>query len=185
MNIDDTIREVERLYKSVTGSDVPPERETPFATIPPEVDPQRYVEAQVERLTQLLASQATLGRAPMMTRPTMGGPTTGTGGFSPPLSVFDGEKERVYRLDVPGVRREDIEVSLAGGALVIRGKRTLEPENGLRVRWRETHEGRFERVMPLPRGVGDDELRVSLKDGCLEIRVPLRADAEPITLEIQ
>lgn len=177
MNIDDTIREVERLYKSVTGSDVPPEGESPFAAIPPEVDPQRYVEAQVERLTQLLASQPGLARAP--------GTSTLTTSFVPPLTVFDGEKERVYRLDVPGVRRKDVEVSLASGALVVRGTRSLDHEDGLRPRWRETHEGRFERVMPLPRGVGDDELRVSLKDGCLEIRVPLRAPAEPVTLEIQ
>lgn len=183
MNIDDTIREVERLYQSVTGNEVPPESETPFATIPPEVDPQRYVEAQVERLTQLLGSQPGMGVSP--TAPMATTTRLGATAFVPPLSVLDGEKERVYRLDVPGVRRKDVEVSLMNGALVVRGMRAFEPEEGLRLRWRETHEGRFERVMPLPRGVDEDELRVSLKDGCLEIRVPLRAPAEPVTLEIQ
>lgn len=180
MNIDDTIREVERLYQSVTGNEVPPDGETPFAAIPPEVDPQRYVEAQVERLLHMLGTSSSAGprQAPPMTHGAQAS-------FVPPLSVFDGEKERVYRLDLPGVRRKDVEVSLMGGALVVRGTRTPELDEGLRARWREAPEGRFERMMPLPRSVADDELRVSLKDGCLEIRVPTKAPAEPVTLEIQ
>src|SRR5690554_1750708 len=123
MNIDDTIREVERLYQSVTGNEVPPESETPFATIPPEVDPQRYVEAQVERLTQLLGSQPGMGVSP--TAPMATTTRLGATAFVPPLSVLDGEKERVYRLDVPGVRRKDVEVSLMNGALVVRGMRAF------------------------------------------------------------
>lgn len=166
MNIDDTIREVERLYRSVTGSDVPPESEAPYAAIPPEVDPQRYVESQVERLTHMLASEANgaaRGAQPM------------TSTFVPPLSVMEEDKERVYRLDVPGVRRKDVEVSLEEGALVVRGERAEEHEEGAVLRWREAPAGRFERVLPLPRNVDDDELSVSMKDGCLEIRVPMKA----------
>ncbi len=170
--MDNTIREVERLYQSITGSDVPPEGESAFAAIPPEVDPQRYVEAQVERLMALLGDDA--GASPRA-----------MASFVPPLSVMDGEKERVYRLDVPGVQRKDIEVSLVGGALVVRGRRERAGASGQTLRWREAPEGSFERVMPLPRSVDDDELRVSLKDGCLEIRVPTRAAAAPVTLEIQ
>lgn len=167
MNIDDTIREVERLYKSVTGSDVPPEGDAPYAAIPPEVDPQRYVESQVERLTHMLASDANGGAS--APRP----PTTAT--FAPPLSVIEHESVRVYLLDVPGVRRKDVEVSLERGALVVRGERVEEREDGATLRWRETPTGRFERVVALPHNVDEEELSVSLKDGCLEIRVPLKA----------
>ena len=150
MNIDDkianTIREVERLYQSVTGSDVPPEGETAFAAIPPEVDPQRYVEAQVERLTQMLGSDVNGAPRPLTT-------------FAPPLSVFDNERERVYRLDVPGVQRKDIEVSLVNGVLLVKGRRG------------EAHGLRMTRVR-MPRLDADVlEVHLSRPGGGLALRV--------------
>lgn len=172
MNIDDTIREVERLYKSVTGMDAPPVEEDPYAAIPPEVDPQLHVEAQVERLTQLLAASA----------PEQGRSTA----FTPPLSVFEGEGERVFRLDLPGVRRDDVEVALVEGALVVKGHRQTGPEEeGLEGRWHEAPRGRFERMMPLPWNASDEELDVSMKDGCLEIRVPTKGTTSSRTIEIR
>jgi HSP20 family protein len=170
MNIDDTIREVERLYRSVTGTDAPPPSEQPYAAIPAEVDPQRYVEAQVERLSHMLgAAGRSEPRAPR---------------YTPALAVYEGEDERVYRLDVPGVRRADVQVRVEGGSLVVRGERKPPADDELKLRHSEVAPGRFERVVPLPPSATDDELRVTMKDGCLEIRVPVRATASR-TIEIQ
>lgn len=172
MNIDDTIREVERLYKSVTGTEAPPVDEDPYAAIPPEVDPQVHVEAQVERLAQLLAQSAPDGGRSVA--------------FTPPLSVFEGEEERVFRLDLPGVRRDDVEVALVEGSLVVRGHRQTKPAGeGLETRWHEAPRGRFERVMPLPRNASDEELDVTMNDGCLEIRVPTKGTASSRMIEIR
>lgn len=177
MNIDDTIREVERLYKSVTGSDVPPEGEAPYAAIPPEVDPQRYLESQIERLTHMLASQPVGATSPTQ--------ATTTSAFVPPLAVLESEGERVYRVDLPGVRRKDVAVSLEDSAIIIRGRREEEQGEGVALRWREAPAGRFERVVPLPRNIDDDELDVSMRDGCLEIRVPHKGPTSTRTLEIR
>src|SRR5689334_15318867 len=88
--IDDAIQQVERLYRTVTGKDAPA-TEPPYATIPPESDPTRYVEEQVERL------MTALGQLPGTT-PRM--PT-----WTPPLSVWENAREIAICIELPGVPR--------------------------------------------------------------------------------
>jgi hypothetical protein len=49
-NIDSAIDQVERLFRSVTGHDAPPVGEQPYATIPPEKNPEVHIQEQVDRL---------------------------------------------------------------------------------------------------------------------------------------
>jgi HSP20 family protein len=92
----------------------------------------------------------------------------------PPVNVFSRNGDLVVRAEVPGVNPErDIEVLVQDGVLVIRGERRQEDreerENYLRV---ESTYGAFQRSIPLPQGVKEEDIRASYENGILEVVVP-------------
>jgi HSP20 family protein len=114
--------------------------------------------------------------------------------FTAPLSLghFDFGQDRVPRVDVretekevdveaelPGMDEADIDVSVADGALVIRGEKKDEHETkdkGFLVKERTF--GRIERVVPLPDGLDLDAAKASFKKGVLSVAIPRTSDAQ-------
>ena len=81
-------------------------------------------------------------------------------------------------VDLPGLRREDIDIELLDGALRISGERSMEHEEEQEgVLRSERRYGRFERVVPLPEGVDEEGVTARFADGVLEVTVPLPKDA--------
>jgi HSP20 family protein len=97
----------------------------------------------------------------------------------PRLDVIDRENEVVLRAEVPGVKKEDLEVTIHGDLLTIRGevKREAGEEEG-EYRWRERSYGSFSRSVPLPAGVDADKIKVTFKNGILEILLPRTEQAK-------
>jgi HSP20 family protein len=88
-------------------------------------------------------------------------------GWEPPLDVLETETELLVVVALPGVRREDIDIVIAGGELLVRGTRRWPAlRRPTRVHRVELPHGRFERRMPLPHGtyqlVAEEHV-----DGCL------------------
>lgn len=80
----------------------------------------------------------------------------------------------VITADLPGIRREDIDIELMDGALRIAGERSMEHEDEQEgVVRSERRYGRFERVIPLPDGVDADKVTARFADGVLEVKVPV------------
>lgn len=80
--------------------------------------------------------------------------------------------------DLPGLRREDIDIELLDGALRISGERGMEhQEEQEGVLRSERRYGRFERVIPLPEGVDEEAVTARFADGVLEVTVPLPKEA--------
>lgn len=152
--IDETILQIERLYQGITGRPIP-QTDSPYAPIPAEKDPSRQVEESMERLLGLL------GR-PLPTSPP----------FSPPLTAQESPSELLICLDLPGTRREQVEVAVQGNLLVVTGVRQSPVSNGHQLRLAEVPQGRFYRVIPLPQGARPAGMSAQLRDGVLEIRVP-------------
>lgn len=96
--------------------------------------------------------------------------------WTPTVDIFHKEGELVVQADLPGLKKDEVEVSLEEGDLVIKGERKIESkveeENYYRM---ERAEGKFYRRMPLPEGVKPDQIKAEFKDGVLNIRVPLPA----------
>jgi HSP20 family protein len=91
--------------------------------------------------------------------------------WSPPLTCYEDGDGLLLQLEVPGVHRQDLQLSHDGDSLTIAGKRT--PENGgKRLRLTERPLGTFWRRIILPRGTGAGEINASLRDGVLEVRIP-------------
>ena len=106
-----------------------------------------------------------------------------TGRWAPPLESFLREGELVVRIDVPGIDPNDIDISVEGDRLNVRGERkTAREEDKSGRSYREVVYGAFERAVTLPWDVNPDEVKASCKDGVLEIsmKAPEKVGARKI-----
>jgi HSP20 family protein len=112
-------------------------------------------------------------------------PGVTTGRWVPPLESFLREGELVVRVDVPGINPNELDISVEGDRLTVRGERknTVEEDKNGRS-YREVVYGAFERRVTLPWDVNPDEVKASCKDGVLEItmRAPEKVGAKKIQI---
>lgn len=156
VSIEETITSMEKLLTAVTGQN-PPASDPAYAPIPAEKDPVQHVEEQIARLLSLLEGSSAVSRGGI-------GP-----GFSPPLSVWETESELVLRFQIPGVKREEVEVVAKDGVLTVRGQTAPSVEERLKLA--EHPVGPFRRAVILPKGLKIQEPKATMRDGLLEIRI--------------
>jgi len=100
--------------------------------------------------------------------------------WAPALDVHEDKDGYTIRAEIPGMKREDIEVSIQDGALVIAGERLAEKVNdGTEVHRQERYCGRFSRVLTLPTAVSGDKVKATYKDGILTVVLPKAEEAKP------
>ena len=102
--------------------------------------------------------------------------------WSPAADVYEDEGEYLLALDLPGIRREGLDVSLDDGRLVIRGERAAAP--GLHARRAERPQGRFVRTFSLPDVVDRASITADYKDGVLLLHLPKRGERPGRSLKI-
>jgi HSP20 family protein len=102
---------------------------------------------------------------------------------SPAVDILESADEIRVIADLPGARREDIELSLERGQLVLVAKRQLAREGEALATAR--HEGDFRRAFRVPEEIEADEITASLDHGVLQIRLPKarRAQRRRIAVE--
>lgn len=105
--------------------------------------------------------------------------------WMPAVDIKDEESRYVIRADIPGVKPEDIEVSLENGVLTIRGERkfeeTEEKENFKRI---ERSHGVFYRRFSLPDNTDASAVQATGKDGVLEVIIPKTAEKHAKRIEV-
>jgi len=103
-----------------------------------------------------------------------GSPTDTAAVWSPSLDMYEQGNRLVIKADLPGVKKEELSLTLEQGDLVLRGQRAAErevrEENYYRV---ERSMGSFYRRIPLPADVDASAIEASFRDGVLEVQVPL------------
>jgi len=100
--------------------------------------------------------------------------------WAPALDVHEDKDGFTIRAELPGMKREDIEVSIQDGALIISGERKEEQVNeGTEVHRQERFYGRFSRALTLPTAVNGDRVKASYKDGILAVTLPKAEEAKP------
>jgi HSP20 family protein len=96
------------------------------------------------------------------------------GGHEAPVECFVRDNSLVVRADVPGIEPKDIDISVLGNVLTIKGERKSKEEvkkpDYLR---REISYGAFERRLTIPEGAQTDKVKAEFKNGVVEIIVPL------------
>ena len=106
-------------------------------------------------------------------------------GWAPALDVHEDKDSFSIRVELPGMRREDIEVSLQDGALVISGERKEEKViEGTEVHRQERFYGRFSRALTLPSAVAGDKVKAQYKDGILTVTLPKAEEAKPKAITV-
>jgi HSP20 family protein len=108
--------------------------------------------------------------------------------WMPEMDVFEREGKLVIRADLPGVKREDIQIRVAGETLVLRGHREEENEvDDKDYHHSERRTGGFTRTLGLPDGVNADAIEATYSDGVLEVTIPKPAAnaSKPIQVPVK
>ena len=106
-------------------------------------------------------------------------------GWTPALDVYE-DKDFVYvRVEVPGMKKEDIDLSLHDGCLSISGERKSEETfKNAEVYRNERFFGRFQRTVTLPTSVQSEKVKAQYKDGLLTVTFPKAEEAKPKHIEL-
>lgn len=104
----------------------------------------------------------------------------------PAVDVYDDKEAVVLKVDLPGVKPENVAVELDENVLTVRGQRAADhdtdPERFYRI---ERPIGSFERSIALPQGVRGADIHAAFDDGILTVRVPKAKEAKPRRIEIE
>lgn len=109
-------------------------------------------------------------------------------GWMPQIEVFEKDDRLVTKVDLPGLKKEDVKVEVTDGHLTISGERKSEvKEEKDRFYRSERQYGSFYRSVPLPEGVKLEDVKATFAEGVLEVSVPLPAapQAKVRTVEVQ
>ena len=102
------------------------------------------------------------------------------GEYVPRFDVKETKNGYVLRADLPGVKEEDVDVSLHGNMLTVSGKREDEQrEEGDQYYSIERSSGTFSRSFQLPDGIEAGTISADLKSGVLTVKIPKRPEAQP------
>ena len=107
------------------------------------------------------------------------------GGWTPAIDLAENKENVVVRAELPGMKKEDIEVTLHEGTLNIAGERKSEKkveEGG--VYRSERFFGRFQRAITLPAPVAGDKVKADYKDGILTVTLPKTEEAKPKQIDV-
>jgi len=106
-------------------------------------------------------------------------------GWNPPLDLYDNKDSFVVTLELPGLRKEDIGLSLHDGVLTVSGERKFDSASAKGGAFRtERPHGKFERSIGMPSRVNPDGVSASYKDGILSVTLPKSEDAKPRQIEV-
>jgi HSP20 family protein len=104
----------------------------------------------------------------------------------PPVDVYEEGDTLVVKAELPGMKREEIEVTLTGDLLTLSGKKEKEEKVERKDYHRlERAAGAFTRSFKLPYEVKLDEVKATFKEGVLEIRAPKSAEAKARSRKIE
>lgn len=103
-----------------------------------------------------------------------------------PLDVSESQDAFVVKASLPGVRPDDVQISVQGDVLTIRGESTAEEEkDGDRWHLRERRFGSFQRTVSLPTPVNPDQAEAQYEHGVLTLTLPKSEAAKPRQIKIK
>jgi len=97
----------------------------------------------------------------------------------PAIEVYEEKDDVVVKAEVPGMKKEDLEINLSGDTLTIKGEKKQEEEVKQKgYYYSERSYGSFHRTIDLPKEVQTEKAKATFKDGVLEVRLPKTEDAK-------
>ena len=106
--------------------------------------------------------------------------------FAPDVDVKDEKDRIVVKADIPGIKKEDLSISVKDDLLTLKGERKESQEKKEKdYYYSERFEGSFVRTIELPSGVKAADVKATYKDGVLEITLPKDENAKPKEVKVQ
>jgi HSP20 family protein len=104
----------------------------------------------------------------------------------PAVDIIENEKEFLIKAEIPGMDRKDIDISIDGNCLTIKGEKKAETEEkGEKYLRREMSYGSFSRSFAINQEIKTDEIKAGYKNGILEITIPKEEKVKPKKIEIR
>ena len=105
-------------------------------------------------------------------------------GWTPALDLYQDNDHVVATVELPGMRKEDIDISLHDGVLTIAGERQTSSGDGDKAERTERFSGKFRRSITLPTRVDTGKVSASYKDGILTVTLAKAEEAKPKNVEV-
>lgn len=104
----------------------------------------------------------------------------------PSVDIFEDKGDVVVKAEMPGIRKEDIDITLTEDTITISGEKKIEEEMKKKDFYRrESSYGSFSRTFTLPSEVQTDKAKSMMKDGVLEIRIPRTEEAKKKEIKVK
>jgi len=105
--------------------------------------------------------------------------------WAPAINVRENDEQVIVEAELPGVRAEDVDISVENGMLTITGEKRADQEKK-EENWHivERRYGRFERSFTLARAVDLENIHATFNDGVLRIELPKREEAKPRRIRV-
>ncbi len=116
-----------------------------------------------------------------------GGRSRETHAYVPAVDVRETEEAIDVTVELPGIDPKNVEISIEGDLLEIKGEKTVTRETEEKARWHrfERRSGKFSRSFQLPAEVDREAIEAKSADGLLSLRLPKKAEAQPKRIDIQ
>ena len=105
--------------------------------------------------------------------------------WAPVVDIYQTDDELVFKAELPGFDKKDIEISVKDGYLVIKGERKFEEKEGQTYHQVRRHYGEFYRNFRLPAKVDSEKISAGLEKGLLTITLPVKQEAKPKLIEVK
>ena len=107
--------------------------------------------------------------------------------LTPSIDIREREHDYLVSADMPGVKKDNIDVQIENGVLTVTGEveRNNEEKEGERLLRQERYYGRYVRSLRLGKQINSDKIEASLKDGVLELTLPKAEEIKPKKVAIK
>lgn len=113
-------------------------------------------------------------------------PAIAAAAWRPAVDIVEQKARFVLRADLPGVDRDDVDVSMEDGCLTITGERASEDRSEVDgIERYERVSGRFYRRFSLPESADADAIKARMRNGILEIEIPKLPEVQPRRIDIE
>jgi HSP20 family protein len=117
-----------------------------------------------------------------------GNGTQGGASWTPPVNVREDDKDLTFQVELPGVKPEQVDITVDNGVLTIRGERQetrTEGEDKARYHLVERSYGAFSRSFQLPKGLDETKIDAQFDEGVLTVHIPKSALPQPKRVQIK
>ena len=105
--------------------------------------------------------------------------------WAPACDIFETADEIVVKAELPGVKKDDVKLTIENNVLTLRGERKFEAETNKEDYHRVEHSyGEFYRSFTLPFGIDVKNVNAEFKDGLLRVKLPKREEAKPKAIDV-